>query len=215
MHRNPYASLATDEPRFQRPNSSTEVEGFKRGERVEGSGFKRGERVEGSGFKRGERVEGFKRGERVEGSGFKRGERVEGFKRGEGSGFKRGERVEGFKRGERVERGEGFKRGEEFKRGESVEGFKVEASSFPSLNGSSVKTVKTGKTGAPVWVVGQDTAKVIERALQTKTPPPPLVQSYEPTFEPEPVGMSSDEEDIPTFEEVYQGGSWGDSNWDD
>ena len=126
MHRNPYASLATDEPRFQRPNSSTEVEGFKRGERVE-----------------------------------------------------------------------------------RVEGFKVEASAFPSLNGSSVKT------SAPVWVVGQDTAKVIERALQTKTPPP-SVQSHEPTFEPvEPVGMSSDEEDIPTFEEVCQGGSWGDSNWDD
>ena len=180
MYRNPYASLATDEPRFQRP---------KREESTGGSteGFKRVERSTGG--------EGFKRAERSTGEGFKRAERSTG------SGSTGG--TEGFKRADRSTGGgtEGFKR---------AEGFKVEASSFPALNGQAVKT------RAPVWVVGQDTSQVIARALQVKTPPPPAVPVVPlPPFEGLEGYDSSEDEDIPTFEEVCHHGSWGDSNWED
>ena len=81
-------------------------------------------------------------------------------------------------------------------------------SSFPALNGQAVKT------RAPVWVVGQDTSQVIARALQVKTPPPPAapVVPFMLPFEAIEGYASSEDEDIPTFEEACHG-SWGD--WDD
>lgn len=193
MHRNPYASLAPSEPRFQRPARAS------REDRTDSdSGFKRAE-GSGSGFKR------------ADGSGFKREEGGSGFKRADGSGFKPGS---GFKR-EEFKRADGS--GSGFKRADGGTGLKGEASpfnansesAFPALGGQE----RTPRQ-APVWVKGQDTAKVIERALQVKTPPPPPVARILEDFLPLEASYSSSDEDdyIPTFE---GGGGWGESSWDD
>jgi len=215
MHRNPYASLAASEPRFQRPvREGSRSEGGSGSGTGAGLGFKRSDVGSGSGSSTGSGM-GFKRSDVGSGSGtgsstgsgmglgFKRSDvgSGSGSSTGSGLGFKRSEGGSGSGAGTGPGSGMGFKRS-------AVPVFQsTSESAFPPLGPDNKKRVPK----APIWVAGQDTAKVIERALLVKTPPAAAAPRV-PDFLPLEASYSSSDEDdyIPSFEAYQDGGGWDD-----